>query len=206
MDADERRAVAAALRERAESILSTVDDRFGPAPRREPLDYPAPDHAPDTFPSSVEEQLDRLAGIAGAWIADDDGRILCVDVTYVDVPWQTPGGAVEPGDSLPETAGKEVREETGLEVALTGLAYTRIAELEYDPEVPETPTVPVAVFTGEPVGGQLESGGNTLPDGRDEIADVDWFGPRELPAGTLDRKWLVEYWGEEGSSPPGQNG
>jgi 8-oxo-dGTP pyrophosphatase MutT (NUDIX family) len=120
-------------------------------------------------------------------------RVLCVDVTNGDVPWQTPGGAVEPGETLPETARKETREETGIEIALTGLADTRWVEILYDDAVPETVVLPMAVFTADPVGGALESGGNTLPDGRDEITDVAWFEPGTLPEGTLDREWLVEY-------------
>lgn len=196
MDPDERRAIADALRERAETMLAEVHEQFGDAPRRDPLSSSTPDYMPDTFPSSVDEQMSRLAGIAGAWITDGDGRVLCVDVTYTDLTWQTPGGAVERGDSLPETARTEVREETGIETVLDGLAYTRLAELEYDPSVPESPVVPVAVFTGRRVGGSLESGGNTLPDGRDEIADVAWFAPDELPKGTLDREWIVEFFEE----------
>lgn len=193
MDPADRRAVAEALGERAERRLERIEAQFDPAPRRPPIEYPAPDYAPDSFPSSVEAQYERIAGIAGALVRDDDGRIACVDVSYADTAWQTPGGAVEPGDSLPETARKETREECGLEIELDGLLYTRIAEVEYDPTVPETPVIPVAIFTGRPVGGRLVTAGNRLPDGRDEIADAAWFDPEDLPSGTLDREWILAH-------------
>ena len=199
MDPDQRRAVADALYERAERILERIEERYGPAPRREPAHHVAPEYAPETFPPSVDAQLERIAGIAGVLVTDEDDRVLVVDVTYNDVDWQTPGGAVEPGDSLPETARKETREETGLEITIDGLLYTRRAEVEYDPTVAETPTIPMAVFTGRPIGGRLESGGNVLPDGRDEIADVAWFAPERLPEGTLDREWILAHVGGERS-------
>lgn len=191
MDSEARRAVATDLRERAEDALADVHERFGDAPRRDPLHFPARPHDPDAFPSSVEEQLERIAGVAGALVTDEDGRVLCVDVGYNDVDWQTPGGAVEPGDSLVETAHKEVAEETGVEVELTGLLYTRIVEVDYGE--PEVAPLPMAVFTARKVGGSLRVPTRTIPDGRDEIADVSWFDPDELPAGTLDRDWIVEY-------------
>lgn len=191
MDAEQRRAVRVALRERAESRLAAVTEQFGDAPRREPLHFPVPEYGADTFPETVDEQLERIAGVGGALVTDDDGRVLCVDVSYNDNAWESPGGAVEPGDSLPETARKEVREETGVEVELTGLLYTRL--VAYDYGHPEVAYLPMAVFTAEPVGGTLTAGGNTLPDGRDEIADVAWFEPGELPEGTLDREWILAY-------------
>lgn len=191
MDAEERRVVADALRERADAALAEVHERFGDAPRRDPLHFPARHHDPDEFPSSVEEQLDVLAGIAGALVRDDDGQVLCVDVGYNDVDWQTPGGAVEPGDTLVETAHKEVIEETGVEIELTGLLYTRLVEHDYGE--PEVATLPMAVFTARKTGGSLRVPDRTIPDGRDEIADVAWFGPVELPGGTLDREWIVEH-------------
>lgn len=201
MGTEARRAVSDALRERARTILEGVEAAFGPTTRRDPLRYGAPDHAPGTFPDSVVTQCQRIAGIAGALVTDEAGRVACVDVSYADVDWQTPGGAVEPGDSLAETARRETREETGLTVALDGLLYTRLVEVTYDPGVPETPTIPMAVFTGRPTGGRLAPGDIVLPDGREEIADAAWFDPASLPDGTLDREWILAHCRSD--RPPG---
>lgn len=51
---------------------------------------------------------------AGVLIFDDVGRVL-LQFRY-DGQWGIPGGAMELGESLEETARREVREETGLEV------------------------------------------------------------------------------------------
>jgi 8-oxo-dGTP pyrophosphatase MutT (NUDIX family) len=68
---------------------------------------------------------------AAAVILDADGRVLLVRHTYGPLNWELPGGASEPGESIVDTALREVREETGLEARaerLTGIYY----DLEYD--------------------------------------------------------------------------
>jgi 8-oxo-dGTP pyrophosphatase MutT (NUDIX family) len=59
----------------------------------------------------------HLAG-AGAWVEHED-RVLFI--RHPDAPdsWGLPGGGVEPGETLAETARREVREETGVEVRVT---------------------------------------------------------------------------------------
>ena len=59
---------------------------------------------------------------------DGDGHVLLVRHTYGRLNWELPGGASEPGETLEETAVRELREETGLigrPVSLAGLYYKR---------------------------------------------------------------------------------
>lgn len=53
---------------------------------------------------------------AAAVIWDDQGRVLLVKHSYGRYNWELPGGGAEEGESIAETATREVREETGLEV------------------------------------------------------------------------------------------
>ena len=52
---------------------------------------------------------------AAAVILDASGRVLLVRHTYGRLNWELPGGASEAGESVVETALREVREEAGVE-------------------------------------------------------------------------------------------
>lgn len=58
---------------------------------------------------------------AFAAIVDDEGRILCVRANYGRRGWTTPGGRVEPNESLIESLQREVREEVGCDVEVDRL-------------------------------------------------------------------------------------
>jgi ADP-ribose pyrophosphatase YjhB (NUDIX family) len=68
------------------------------------------------------EELRQLVGHrplllvgAGVLITDSNGRLLLLRRTD-NACWGIPGGALEPGESLEETARRETREETGLQL------------------------------------------------------------------------------------------
>jgi 8-oxo-dGTP diphosphatase len=68
---------------------------------------------------------------AAAVIVDASGRVLLVRHTYGRLNWELPGGASEPGESVIETALRELREEAGVEALadqLTGVYW----DSEYD--------------------------------------------------------------------------
>ncbi|WP_330317025.1 NUDIX domain-containing protein [Streptomyces platensis] len=64
-----------------------------------------------------------LVVAASAVVTDDKGRILLQRRRDNDL-WALPGGGMDMGDSLPGTAVREVKEETGLNVEITGLVGT----------------------------------------------------------------------------------
>ncbi|MFJ3218584.1 NUDIX domain-containing protein [Kitasatospora sp. NPDC086801] len=65
----------------------------------------------------------RLVVAASAVVTDDAGRILLQRRTDNGL-YALPGGTMDLGESLPGTAVREVREETGLDVEITGLVGT----------------------------------------------------------------------------------
>ena len=63
---------------------------------------------------------------ANAAILDDQDRVLLVKHTYGRLNWELPGGVAEYNESVVETAVREAREETGLDVSAkhtTGIYY-----------------------------------------------------------------------------------
>lgn len=56
-------------------------------------------------------------------IRDDNGRVLLIHKVDNDL-WALPGGGHDPGESITNTAIREVKEETGLDVEITGLVGT----------------------------------------------------------------------------------
>lgn len=82
--------------------------------------------------------------------------------------WCLPGGMVEAGESLAQTALREVREETGLEVCIE-----RLVGIYSIPSGPNGGAHEV-IFAGSPIGGTLH------PDPNEVIA-AEWFALNEVP-------------------------
>lgn len=137
---------------------------------------------------NTQEAYDRIAdrfegnanGGAGVWVRDAADRVLLVRQGGGE-DWSEPGGKREPGESFADAAVRETEEETGLEVALTGvLEVTVITHDAWD----RPPLVsPIVLFTGEPVSGELRPR-------EGEIAEVQWW---EEPPETVLYEDLYEY-------------
>lgn len=188
------------LRTDALATLERIEAAYGPGPRLEPLPFGPRGHDPDEPPETVAGQRDLLAGVGGTVVVDDRAdapatpHVVLVKRTYAD-GWVSPGGAAEPGEALPTTALRETEEETGLDVELTGLFYSRLVEHRYD--AGGALPVPMAVFTARATGGALdERPDHRLPDGRPELEAAEWFPVEALPPGAVDRERIRDRFGE----------
>ena len=81
--------------------------------------------------------------------------------------WTLPAGFLEYDEDVRAGAAREVLEETGLEVRITGLRDALTGVLP-----PDRPVL-LIVFDGEVTGGELRAG--------DDAADAGWFHPSALP-------------------------
>jgi len=109
---------------------------------------------------------------ASAVVGDDQGRLLLAKRTDNDL-WTIPGGAMQPGESIVETAVREVKEETGIDVevvSLVGIYSNPQHVVEYsDGEVRQQFSV---CFACRPIGGELASS--------DETSEVGYFSPDDI--------------------------
>ncbi|MGW6009726.1 NUDIX domain-containing protein [Streptomyces sp. NPDC055210] len=113
-----------------------------------------------------------LVVAASAVVTDDQDRILLQRRRDNDL-WALPGGGMEMTDSLPGTAVREVKEETGLDVEITGLVGTytdpRHVIAYTDGEVRRQFNV---CFRARLLGGELAIS--------DESTELRWIAPDEL--------------------------
>lgn len=104
----------------------------------------------------------------GAVVRDGEGRLLLVRRARPPAAgtWSLPGGRVEPGEDDSAAVVREVREETGLEVAVGGLVGTvqrhAGADIVYV----------INDYFCEAVGGTLRAG--------DDAREVRWCTPAEV--------------------------
>jgi 8-oxo-dGTP diphosphatase len=111
-------------------------------------------------------------------IVVDDGKVLLARRAYQPWKgaWASPGGFCEVGEHPIETVEREVLEETGLHVEVTGYVGVWVDEYPADNQVPDTDVINVAYYRAVPVGGDV-SGFDPA-----EVSEIGWFGWDELPA------------------------
>jgi len=111
---------------------------------------------------------------AGALVTDDDGALLLVQRAVEPWlgHWDIPGGFCEVDELPADAAVREVREETGLEVVVTGLAGMWMDRYGAGDEADTTLN---CYFTARAVGAVT-----IVVDPRESI-DARWFPPDGLP-------------------------
>ncbi len=101
-----------------------------------------------------------------AIVKDKAGRVLVTCHTYRGRrPWGLPGGWVKRGEDPADTIVREIREETGLEVEVTGLAAVQR-------ERPQHLTV---IYTARVTGGEFRASA--------EVIEAQFVEPGDWPAG-----------------------
>lgn len=116
----------------------------------------------------------------GLAVVEHDGKLVLIRRTIPPLEgyWAPPAGHVEIGESVPEAAIRETREETGLTVTLDGLVgvYSQAGV-----------KVVIIAYRGRAEGGQAKAGG--------DAAEVALFAPGQLPAQPRPANGTaVDYW------------
>lgn len=130
----------------------------------------------DYYDDPAAPAVNSVVPSVTAAVRDPDGRLLLihkVDNGY----WALPGGGHDPGESITDTAVREVREETGVAVRITGLVGTytdpRHVMAYDDGEVRQQFSL---CFHAVP----LDDAGTPRPDGT-ETSEASWVEPTDVP-------------------------
>ncbi|PTA68753.1 NUDIX hydrolase [Deinococcus arcticus] len=113
-----------------------------------------------------------LRQCAATLLTNPLGQCLLVQQSYGLRLWGCPGGVMDPGETAPEAAVREAREEVGVEVELTGLVGL------YRLQGGGWPDILAWVFAAQIVAG------TPRPDPA-EVAALGWFGPGDRPGPLL---------------------
>lgn len=114
-------------------------------------------------------EVPLIFGAAGAIIEDGGGKILLVKRCDCG-KWGVPGGLMNFGETVEQTAVREVKEETGLDIECVKLLGIYTGYLSRD-RLSQPLT---AIFTARAVGGELYCD-------LEETAEIGFFGGDELP-------------------------
>jgi ADP-ribose pyrophosphatase YjhB (NUDIX family) len=120
----------------------------------------------------------------GALVRDPEGRLLVVLRSYEPAAgtWSLPGGRVDPGETREQACIREVREETGLVVAVRRHVGT------VERYGPAGTTYVIDDYACDVLGGELRAG--------TDAAAVDWVGDARLqvlPLSPLLWETLLEW-------------
>jgi len=120
------------------------------------------------FCPTCERIIFRDHKVAAGVLVEHEGQVLLVRraVNPRRGTWSFPAGFVECDEEPAEAAVRECREETGLEVEVTGI-------LDVIGPEPDGAASIVVVYRARPVGGELQAG--------DDVDRVAFFAPDALP-------------------------
>ncbi len=137
-----------------------------------------------------------LVPSANVIVINDQDEILLIRRTD-NGNWAIPGGAMELGESITDTAIRETREETGITCEITGLAgiYTSPAHVIRYTSNEEVRQEFSVVFTARPVSGQLTPSSESAEPGWVPVAAA-----ADLPMHPSMRQRIQHY--ADGSLSP----
>ncbi|MFB9238390.1 NUDIX domain-containing protein [Plantactinospora siamensis] len=130
--------------------------------------------------SAIGHELIQLPSVS-VIVVDEDGRVLLVSHAGNRDGWAVPGGAVDIGESPAQAAVREIREELGVQ-----LSQPRLLDVLGGPDYEVTYPNGDRVAYVTAVYQAAISDGTPVPD-HEEISDLDWFTPRQLPEVDLNR-------------------
>jgi len=117
-------------------------------------------------------------GVRVAAVVEREGDLLLVRHQKPDIPpyWVLPGGRLEPGETIPECARRELAEETGLAASFSGILYVS----EFLREERHTVDIVARMALEGDANAVLGSDPEVAPDAEPTLREVRWVSVGEL--------------------------
>lgn len=151
-----------------QSRIERLRDKFGEFE----LEQAEVENDPEFFDHGLELARAGWRGDAGAIVKDQEDRVLMIRHEGAPAKWGPPGGGHEPGETMEETALREVQEETGIDCDLVDVNYARRKTIFLDGDPDQRYHMLTVIFDGEYRGGSIETSD-------EEVLEATWF--EELP-------------------------
>ncbi|WP_227380088.1 NUDIX hydrolase [Haladaptatus halobius] len=131
-----------------------------------------------TFDALADNEAFNAGWVVATVVLDDDDRILLA-YHEDDGSWLLPGGSVIPGEDLAETAIREAKEETGVEIVPQRPYAVVQNRVECNGR---TRSFNVVLFSASPTSPEI---GEDLGEPGEPITDAEWF--TTLPSNVFER-------------------
>jgi len=159
-------------RREAERHIEALRERWGEFE----IETKTVEYEPERFESAAEYFESGGRGGAAALVRNADERVLLAYHTGEDV-WGHPGGGHEPGESFADTARRELREETSVEIELAGVWFVRLHRFVRRGDPERRGSFLRVHFLARPADGLQRADASE----DDEIARAGWFAPPAWP-------------------------
>lgn len=192
-------AVLDELEDWTDEILEREHERWDGGKELDPFEYgPIPWFA-DEPPETVAAQREEFAGMASVVTFHTDERRETVLVYQRQGFWAPPGGAIDRGNGPADIARIEAREETGLEVELDNLLFTRRVTYKY--ESGHSVELPAVTYVGHRTGGEVRPE-RLVNDHPYACRAVGLFDKDVLPEECRDREHILPVFEHEPEDVP----
>ncbi|SDI58734.1 NUDIX hydrolase [Nonomuraea jiangxiensis] len=147
-------------------------------------------HRLDLILSPTLPPVDQITS-AFAFVSDETGRTLLTCIDREGRGWDIPGGHLEPGETPPEAAARELYEETGLRLTSSDLSVFAWERIELHEPPPADYRYAALTYMVMFRARLPRPGAPTRPPAGSESTHAEWLSYADISRLCAGRSWLA---------------